>query len=86
MTRNAPEKVFRIGYVSASVFVNEVKGENGTREVRNVQLQRRYKDGGEWKSSASFGVADLPLALRVLTLAQQHVEAAAADTEQAPAF
>ena len=40
-----PEKVFRIGAVSASVFVNEIKTESGTRNVRNVNLQRRYRDG-----------------------------------------
>ena len=74
MAKNVPEKVLRIGSVSASVFVNQVKTESGTREVRNVNLQRRYRDGDEWKSSTSFGLADLPSAIRVLQLAQQHVE------------
>ncbi len=69
-----PEKVFRIGYVSASIFVNEIKTEAGTRTVRNVNVQRRYKDGNEWKSASSFGLGDLPCALRVLQLALQHME------------
>ena len=52
-----PEKVFRVGSVSASVFVNKIDTENGKREIRNVNLQRRYKDGdGEWQSSSSFGL------------------------------
>jgi len=75
MAKNSPEKVIRIGFVSASVFVNQVQGDSGTRDVRNVNLQRRYKDGDEWKSTTSFGLADLPIAIRVLQLAQQHVEA-----------
>lgn len=75
----SPEKTFRIGSVSASVFVNRVQGDGGKREVRNVNLQRRYKDGDEWKSSSSFGLADLPQAIRVLQLAQEHVESAEAD-------
>ena len=74
-----PEKVFRIGSVSASVFVNEVDGEGGKRQLRNVNLQRRYRDGDEWKSSTSFGLSDIPSALRVLELAQQHVESIEAD-------
>ena len=74
-----PEKTFRIGNVSASVFVNQVQGDGGKREVRNVNLQRRYKDGDEWKTSSSFGLADLPQAIRVLELAQQHVKATEAD-------
>jgi len=45
-----PEKVFRIGSVSASVFANEVQ--EGKRPMRNVNLQKRYRDGEEWKSSS----------------------------------
>ena len=71
---NKPEKVFRIGYVSASIFVNEIETEGGKRTVRNVNLQRRYKDGNEWKSASSFGLGDLASAIRVLQLAQGHVE------------
>lgn len=74
-----PEKVFRIGYVSASIFVNEVKTDNGTRTVRNVNLQRRYKDGDEWKSASTFGLGDLPCALRVMQLALQHMETVEAE-------
>ena len=74
-----PEKVFRIGYVSASIFVNEIETEGGKRTVRNVNLQRRYKDGNEWKSASSFGLGDLPCALRVLQLALQHIETAEAE-------
>lgn len=71
---NTPEKQFRIGFMSASVFLNEVETADGKRSIRNVQLQRRYKDAGEWKSSSSFGLGDLPNAIRVLQLALQHVE------------
>ena len=74
-----PEKVFRIGYVSASIFVNEIETEGGKRTVRNVNLQRRYKDGDEWKSASSFGLGDLPCALRVLQLALQHMETVEAE-------
>ena len=74
-----PRKVFRIGYVSASIFENEITTDDGKRTVRNVNLQRRYKDGNEWKSASTFGLADLPCALRVLQLAQQYVEAQEAE-------
>ena len=68
-----------IGSVSASVFVNEIEGESGKRQIRNVNLQRRYKDGDEWKSATSFGLTDLPNAIRVLQLALEHVETAEAE-------
>ncbi len=70
-----PERVFRIGSVSASVFVNEIETEGGTRRLRNVSLQRRYRDAddGEWKSASSFGLAELPQALAAMEMAMQHV-------------
>ena len=81
MANQKPEKVFRIGFVSASVFANEVPSDNGTRTVRSVNLQRRYKDGDETKYSSSFGLGDLPQVVRVLQLAQHHVEQHEADVQ-----
>ena len=72
--RRKPEAVFRIGFVSASVFVHDVETDNGKRSLRSVNLQKRYKDGDDVKYTASFGLAELPQAMRVLQLAQQHVE------------
>jgi len=73
-----PEKTFRMGLVSASVFVNELESNDGKRKVRrsrrNVVLQRSYKDGEDWKQTNSFGLGDLPAAIRVLELAQTYVE------------
>ena len=74
-----PEKVFRIGYVSASVFVNEAEGPSGPRQFRSVTVQRSYRDGDETRFVSSFGLAELPQAIRVLQLAQAHVEAAEAN-------
>ena len=70
-----PEKTFRMGLVSASVFVNEYEVNDGKRRSRrSVVLQRSYKDGDDWKQTNSFGLSDLPAAIRVLQLAQSHVE------------
>lgn len=74
-----PEKVFRIGFVSASVFANDVKTGSEKRTMRSVNVQRRYLDGDETKYSASFGLAEIPQALRALELAQQFIEAKEAE-------
>jgi len=74
-----PEKIIRIGGISASVFLNEIQTDSGKKKVRNVTLQRRYRDGGEWKSSSSFGLNDLANAVRVLQRAQDYVESREAD-------
>ena len=81
-----PEKTYRMGLVSASIFVNEYEVGDGKRKTkrsrRSVVLQRSYKDGDEWKQTNSFGLGDLPAAIRVLELAQSHVESQ--EVESAP--
>lgn len=79
--KRKPEAVFRIGFVSASVFVHDVDTDGGHRAVRSVNIQKRYKDGDEVKYTTSFGLAELPQVLRVLQLAQQHVESREAKLE-----
>ena len=82
-----PEKTFRIGLVSASVFVNEVESEGGKRRFRSVNLQRRYRDEqGEWKSTSSFGLAELPQAITVLDLALKHVASEEAEGNESIPF
>ena len=81
-----PEKVFRIGFVSASVFLHDIQGDDGKRSVRSVHLQRRYLDGNEAKYTSHFNLAELPQALRVLQLATDYVEsceAAVLDSDRA---
>lgn len=67
-----PEKTFRIGLCSASVFVNTTKDKE-PRSFRTVSLQRRYKDGDEWKTSTNFGLSDLPSAIAVMQIAMNHI-------------
>lgn len=70
----SPEVTFRIGNCSASIFVNEIDSDGGKRKVRSVNVQKSYKDGDERKYTSSFGLGELPSAIRVLELAQRHIE------------
>ena len=76
-----PEKVFRIGFVSASVFAREVGTGDDKRTLRSVNVQKRYLDGEDVKYTTSFGLAELPQAQRVLQLAVEWVENKEADVE-----
>lgn len=76
---NKPEKVFRIGYVSASVFAHEIETDEGPITIRSVNVQKRYKDGDDVKYTSSFNLAELPQAVRALQLAQGYVERAEAE-------
>jgi hypothetical protein len=79
MASKRPEKVFRVGFVSASVFANDVESDDGKRTLRSVNVQKRYLDGDEAKYTSSFNLAELPQAIRALQLAQQYVESMEAE-------
>ena len=55
-----PEKTFRQGSVSASVFVNEVTGNGKTIKMPKVVAQKSYKAEDGWKTTNSYGINDLP--------------------------
>lgn len=83
MANQSPEKTFRLGLISASVFPNLIENRSGggKKTVRSVVLQRSFQDGeGEWKHTNSFGVSELPQAVRVLQLAQTYMESMEAET------
>lgn len=64
-----PEKKFQAGGVVASVWVNTRSFNGQPQEIKSVSLERRYKDSsGEWKSSTSFSINELP---KVLVVAAQ---------------
>ncbi|MCA9645585.1 MAG: hypothetical protein KC492_33070 [Myxococcales bacterium] len=74
MAKNSPEASFRLGNVSATVFVQDAGSGDEKRTFRTVSLQRSYRDGDQTKYSGSFTAGGLPSAIRTLELAQQHVE------------
>jgi hypothetical protein len=55
-----PEKNFRQGSCSASVFSNEIRKNGKTMKMQSVSIQRSYKNGDGWKNTNSYGVNDLP--------------------------
>ena len=61
-----PEKTFRIGRLSATIWLNE--GNEGTK-FYSVDIVRNYKDkDGNWKTTSSFSHDEL---LNVAMLAQR---------------
>ena len=70
-----PEKVFRAGLVSASVWKNEKKDVKGTpREYKTITFERSYKDKeDEWQKTSSLSVNDIPRAVTVLQQAFEYL-------------
>ena len=56
-----PVHEIRIGRIRAAIWQNQT--DNGVRH--NVTITRLYKDGDDWKDTASFGRDDLPLVAKV---------------------
>lgn len=69
-----PEKRFKVGAVTASVFANEVAGKNGTATLKSVSLQRAYKDKeGNFQHTTSFKESDIPKAILALSKAYDYL-------------
>ena len=75
ITGNLPEKKFSTGALVATVWQNQGTSKNGEDvSYRTVSFQRRYKDpSGEWKSTSTLRVNDLPKASLVLQKAYEYL-------------
>ena len=72
---NFPEKKFRAGAVSATVWNNKGQKANGEEsEYKTISIERSYTDkSGKWQSTNSFRITDLPRAQVVLQKAYEHI-------------
>ena len=74
-TVNAPEKKFSTGVISATIWKNSGTSKKGEPvEFKTISLQRRYTDEkGEWNSTSSLRINDLPKASLVLNKAYEYL-------------
>ena len=75
MLGNLPEKKFRAGAISATVWLNRGTKSNGEEsEYKTISLERSYTDKeGNWHSTNSFRISDLPKADVVLRKAYEYL-------------
>lgn len=75
MEKNIPEIKFSTGVISATVWKNAGIRKNGEEtEFRTVSMQRRYTDKkGEWQSTSTLRINDLPKAALVLNKAYEYL-------------
>ncbi|VVB81744.1 Uncharacterised protein [uncultured archaeon] len=73
--KNQPEKKFSTGAISATVWKNVRTDKEGKAyETRTVSLQRRYTDKtGQWQSTNSLRLNDLPKAALVIEEAYRYL-------------
>jgi len=72
---NLPEKKFRAGAISATIWRNVSEKDGMTREWRSVKFERHYKekDSDEWKTTSNLRAMDLPKAVVVLNKAFEYL-------------
>lgn len=72
-TGNKPEKKFRAGAISATVWQNKGQKANGEEtEYRTISIERSYLDKqGKWQSTNSLRINDLPKASLALQKAYE---------------
>ena len=74
-TGNTPEKKFRAGAISATVWLNNGQAKTGeSTKWRTISLQRGYKDkNDQWQNTGNMRVNDLPRAALVLKQAYEYL-------------
>jgi len=71
-----PEKSFKCGGCEAAVFENEVLKGGKTIAIKKVAFQKRYKNAnGEWDSTHSLDINEIPKAILVLNKAYEYLVA-----------
>jgi len=69
-----PEKRFRCGGCEAAIFENEINKSGSAVKLKKVAFQKRYKTpDGEWKSTYSLDVNDIPKAVLALSKAYEYL-------------
>jgi len=70
--KNKPVHRIRLSTISAAVFANQT--EDG-RTFYNVQFDRSYRDGDEWRHTKNFGRDDLLNLAKVADLSHSWIHA-----------
>ena len=75
MGKKLPEKKFRAGPVSATIWSNHGKDSEGKETTyKTVSFERSYMDKeGNWQTTNSLRVGDLPRAVLVLNKAYEYI-------------
>jgi hypothetical protein len=75
MGKKHPEQKFRAGSISATLWLNQGTDNDGKPTTyKTVSFERSYLDKeGNWQTTNSLRVGDLPKAILVLTKAYEHL-------------
>jgi hypothetical protein len=74
MEKNVPEKRFVAGAISATIWKNSTEKTGKEISYETISISRNFKtEKGEWKSTNSLRINDLPKATVVLNKAYEYL-------------
>ena len=73
MANTKPVHKIRAGQVSCALWENEITVSGRKVKMLKATVERRYKDGDEWKSSGSYGLNEIPRVIWCLQKAYDHI-------------
>jgi hypothetical protein len=75
MEKNVPEKRFIAGAISATIWKNQAESKVGKEiSYETISISRNFKtENGEWKSTNTLRLNDLPKATVVLNKAYEYL-------------
>src|SRR3989338_626658 len=73
--KRLPDKKFRAGAISVTIWSNPIKDKSGNAtEYMTISLERNYLDkSGKWQSTSSMRANDLPRAALLLNKAFEYI-------------
>jgi hypothetical protein len=77
-----PEKKFKCGSVSASIWANTKTTHGETVKFKSATINKAFKDGDEWKYTDSFNIEDLPKVVLVATEAYKYIRLKSTDSDE----
>ena len=69
-----PEKRFKCGSCEVAIFENEINKNDRMIKIKKTSIQKRYKNSeGEWKSTYSLDMNDIPKMILALSKAYEYL-------------
>ena len=79
---SSPEKRFRCGPVSASIWAESKVVDGEMVKFYSINIDKAYKDGDEWKHTNRFNAEDLPKVALVANEAYKYIRLTESDQDQ----
>ena len=79
-----PEKKFKCGPISASLWAEDKTMENGVVKFYSINITKAYKDGDNWKNTNNFNAEDLPKVALVANEAYKYIRLSSSNPQTEP--